>query len=243
MDESLFSSKSWKRAQWAQIGKALRWDKRNWSDKFIAVCGATSVERGFVLWHAREAEAFNTETFVAFLRDLKDQCKQRHIAILLDNAGYHSGEEVDEVCDRWDIHLIYNVVARPDLNGIEEVWGWAKVQYRKQVDWFKANNVAWEAVPLVNQVLSAIPEDIVVKYTKKGFERIQAVIVIREDKWEDRPGRKGVLVDPLKILKPVQEADERQWGKLQANLHALPPSQEVGVAEVPEEEDGDEGEA
>ena len=113
------------------------------------------------------------------------------------------------------------------------------------MDWFKANGVSWEPLALVQEVLNAIPSEVVVNYTKKGYERISAVSVIREDALEDRSGRGGVLVDPLKILKPVGEAEEKQWRKLQEELQAKAAEGGGGATVVEDVEDegndGDEG--
>ena len=48
IDESIFSSKGAKRPLWAPIGRAVEWNTRWSSDKYVAVCAATSETRGLV---------------------------------------------------------------------------------------------------------------------------------------------------------------------------------------------------
>ena len=93
IDESVFTSKSGKRQQWAPVGRPLEWDDKWFSHKhnnYIAVCGAASETRGFFHYHLSEKKAFNAKTFLAFLRSLHTRCKKTSMAILMDNASIHN---------------------------------------------------------------------------------------------------------------------------------------------------------
>ena len=55
--------------------------------------------------------------------------------------------------------LIYNVVYRPDLNGIEQVWRLAKQYYRTTVDNNKALNQEWDQRAVVESSIVRIHQD------------------------------------------------------------------------------------
>ena len=84
--------------------------------------------------------SFNAASFLTFLKELRSRYYPRgYIAILLDNLRLHRNEAVDNYCMHWDIELIWNVKGRPDFNGVEFVWDWAKRKYRARLDQLKAN--------------------------------------------------------------------------------------------------------
>lgn len=53
------------------------------------------------------------------------------------------------------MELVYNIAYRPDLNGIELVWNDCKRRYRNRVDYYKANNVAFDHQALVEDIVGA----------------------------------------------------------------------------------------
>ena len=67
-------------------------------------------------------------------------------ALFIDNASIHNeeSEKLLAYCDKFDIQVIFNVKYRPDFNGIEGVWGWAKKKYRARIDWMKASRVLYK---------------------------------------------------------------------------------------------------
>ena len=112
-----------------------------------------------------------------FMRGLHNCYKKQPIAVLLDNCRIHGKEsqtqKFEKYCDEKDIQIIWNIKYRPDLNGIEYVWGRAKKEFRAKVDCFKANGVKWNEVQLVEEVLQTIPKEDAIKLTKVGFDNIQ----------------------------------------------------------------------
>ena len=77
----------------------------------------------------------------------------------MDNASIHSEKttKLIDYCDKFDIQLIWNVKYRPEFNGIEGVWGWAKKKFRARIDWLKANGKSWDDNALVNEIMESIP--------------------------------------------------------------------------------------
>ena len=64
---------------------------------------------------------------------------------------------MEKYCEKFEIRIIRNVPYRPDFNGIEGVWSWAKQEYRKKLDWLKANGLEWNNLHVVQEVLDSLP--------------------------------------------------------------------------------------
>ncbi len=218
VDESSFTSKGPKRAHWAPSGRPLEWDKRFYPGSFVAVCGATSVLRGVVYYKTHHGEAFTKVLFMEFLRGLHNRCRQQPIAILMDNPRIHPEEEVEAYADKFDIRILWNVKYRADFNGIELVWGWAKREYRKKVDWLKANGIGWKQPELVEEVLASIPTEFAVTAARKGFACIEVGKPVRSKRFVEGPKHDLKLGDLSAILKPNPTTKRQYEDHVQASL-------------------------
>ena len=66
------------------------------NEKALAVVGAISYDRGWI--HQKIVErSFNSETFLEFLKELKEMTNNKCI-LLLDNASIHKTKVVNEYC-------------------------------------------------------------------------------------------------------------------------------------------------
>ena len=57
--------------------------------------------------------------------------------IIMDNATFHKGEEIDNIIKSAGINLIYLSTYSPDLNPIEKKWAQVKSYYRKWSYYFE----------------------------------------------------------------------------------------------------------
>ena len=55
----------------------------------------------------------------------------RPMTVLLDNCGIHRARVTSAVIGSEQIHVLWNVPYRPELNGIEFVWAIAKRKFRQ----------------------------------------------------------------------------------------------------------------
>ena len=131
------------------------------------------------------------------------------MAILLDNSGIHESDEITAYCDKMDIQLIYNVTYRPDFNGIEAVWGWIKKRFRARVDWNKANEQTWDELPLVDEMMRAIPPDVAARLSRVGFEKIREGKPVFSKRFTEGPQHQLRLVDLSKILRPSAQVEQQ----------------------------------
>lgn len=56
------------------------------------------------------------------------------------------------------VPVVYNLVRRPDLNGIEIFWRYAKHIYRSTIDGHKVNGRSWSQMTVVKEAVESISE-------------------------------------------------------------------------------------
>jgi len=71
--------------------------------------------------------------------------KDARIALFLDNARIHISQVTQTAAKDVDINikLLRNVSYRPDNCGVENYWWYCKKEYRRQVDFYKAQGWTW----------------------------------------------------------------------------------------------------
>ncbi len=89
---------------------------------YSAVC----LETGEVEWMGLEGNS-NSETSVAFLKQLKDK-RLGPLKVIWDNAPAHRGEALREYLRTPDLdwRLVNLPGYSPDFNADEAIWGWAR---------------------------------------------------------------------------------------------------------------------
>lgn len=86
-----------------------------------AACHATGESCALILPHA------NTESMNLFLKELSSVIKpDRHVALIVDNAGWHKG---NNLIIPSNITLIPLPPYSPELNAMEQIWEWIKSHY------------------------------------------------------------------------------------------------------------------
>ena len=86
-----------------------------------SACAATGESFGLVLPYT------NTETMELYLSQFSQQIRpDRHVALLIDNAGWHIAKDLKIP---HNITLIPLPPYSPELNAMEQVWQWMKSNY------------------------------------------------------------------------------------------------------------------
>lgn len=96
--------------------------------------------------------------------------------IFLDNASIHRSKLVKEICEERGIPLLYNIAYRPDFNGIEGVWGYAKRIYSKyalslRLDYDPAH---WDNEAIVNECLKDVKPATASAFIAHGWKQLMA---------------------------------------------------------------------
>ena len=136
--------------------------------------GGASLERGLVHYELAEGRAFKAADVTTFLGNLKAKCSpDMPFTVFWDNCSIHTTKVVQIFCEAEEINLITNVSYRPELNGIEHVWAWAKHVYRGKLDRFKALEEDWDQSALVKQILQEVPMSIAMNSIRRGWQNIE----------------------------------------------------------------------
>ena len=118
--------------------------------------------------------AFDTGDVADFLQQcwLDSPGEEANFAWLLDNASIHRNPYIAEQAAKEGVPLIKNIVARPDLNGAEGLWWYAKRRYRSLVCSKLANGIDWDNEELVIKCVKEVPREDVKRQAANGLVRI-----------------------------------------------------------------------
>jgi transposase len=89
----------------------------------------------------------NKEVFKTYLTEILLPNLPKYSYLIMDNAAFHKGEEIEEIIRLAGINLIYLPTYSPDLNPIEKKWAQVKSYYRKLTYYFE------DKVQLIEMVL------------------------------------------------------------------------------------------
>ncbi len=79
----------------------------------------------------------NKEIFKTYLTKILLLNLPKDSYLIMDNASFHKGEEIENLIKESDIKLIYLPTYSPDLNPIEKKWAQVKYYYRKLTHYFE----------------------------------------------------------------------------------------------------------
>mgnify|MGYP003429848613 FL=1 len=135
-DESRFGQQGSTTRIWAKTGTRPRKVKQQ---QFIstyiygAVCARDGNAFGLVLPYT------NTQSMQLFLDELSKYAPQnRHIALMMDNAGWHTAKDL---LIPSNITLVPLPPYSPELNAIEQVWSWIKQHYLSNSNFKDYNDI------------------------------------------------------------------------------------------------------
>lgn len=198
---------------------AVRMDVRN--VPYTAVVGFASMEHGLIHWKMQKQQAFNQYTFIDAVLELQDKFleQKQQFVLFLDNASIHRSKRVKAICEERGIPLVFNIAYRPDFNGIEGVWGYAKRIYRQAAVSLRLglDPEVWDNETMVNECLKEVSVATARAMVKHGWNQLMAGRAIVPDRHQ------GVPMTGL-------AARKAEWG-----AHRQP----EGVEELESDEDDD----
>ncbi len=78
----------------------------------------------------------NKEVFKVYLTEVLLPNLPKDSYLIMDNAAFHKGENIENLIKSANINLIYLPTYSPDLNPIEKKWSQVKSYYRKITHYF-----------------------------------------------------------------------------------------------------------
>ena len=193
VDEATFNPDTYRCAEWARKKEPLHVQTKYYKDKkkVIACCAAISSERGMVHYRTGYRSFDATET-VKMLRGIrKAMGPDKKVAILWDNCPIHKAGAVAAAAAMRDvdIRLLRNISYRPDLMGVERVWGLAKKKYRDIVGHYRINCREFDCMSLVEHVMDTLDNELVIKCALHGVKCIveaQPLMKLEQEQWDPK---------------------------------------------------------
>lgn len=92
----------------------------------VKLVGCLDYETGHV--YVEEHKKYDAEVFLGFLRNVLNLYPDGKIVMILDNAKIHHAKLLQEFLEenRGRLELVFLPPYSPNLNKIEELWGWLK---------------------------------------------------------------------------------------------------------------------
>jgi len=153
MDESGFDLNIQKEHGWELKSKRLKATKSGKRGKRVSVIGAIGIEdvedysknsdknnkrRLGKLISPIEFEGHtNKDNFMFWLEEFLLPSLKEKSVIIMDNASFHKGDDVEELIESKGHKLEYLPPYSPDLNPIERKWSAIKTRFRKLTYYFK----------------------------------------------------------------------------------------------------------
>ena len=75
--------------------------------------GAINCFNGYLQYGAKMKKYYSMVDIYGFLEHLHNRFKGKKIAVMLDNASYHSGLEIQSQLEKYDITAIYTLPYSP----------------------------------------------------------------------------------------------------------------------------------
>lgn len=167
----------------------IRMDVRN--VPYTSVVGFASMEHGLIHWKTQKQQAFNQYTFIDAVLELQEKflLKKQQFVLFLDNASIHRSKRVKAICEERGIPLVFNVAYRPDFNGIEGVWGYAKRIYRQAAVSLKLGEDPefWDNETMVNECLKEVSVATASAMVRHGWNQLMAGKAIVPDSYHGVP--------------------------------------------------------
>ena len=171
VDEAVFSFNTFSTKAWAAPYRSVTVEERKIRVKTQSLVAGISADRGLesYLIHPRSISAVE---FIRFLEQLSEHLDSQPFAIFLDNLSVHKTKEVQTVCKRLDITLIFNMPYSPDFNGIESYFSLVKARYKKLVLQRLLKGLEIDAAPLIRQSIAGVTNDKIMRCVSKGLSYI-----------------------------------------------------------------------
>ena len=126
----MFTFRTFRTKGWAHKRDRVRVNDSDLKVQTLALVAAIGEDGGLIDF-AIHPLAINTETFVAFVRQLAGKLGGGDFALFLDNLTVHKTRSAKLLFEELNITEIFNVPYCPQFNGIESYFAQVKATYKK----------------------------------------------------------------------------------------------------------------
>jgi len=126
----MFTFRTFRTKGWAQKRERVKINDSDLKVQTLALVAAIGEDGGLIDF-AIHPLAINTETFIAFVRQLAGKLGGGDFALFLDNLTVHKTRSAKLLFEELNITEIFNVPYCPQFNGIESYFAQVKATYKK----------------------------------------------------------------------------------------------------------------
>jgi transposase len=152
LDETVFTFSTFKSRGWSNQRDRIKVNDSDLKVQTLALVAAISEEDGLIDF-AIHPRSINTETFVAFVRQLSQKLAGEDFALFLDNLSVHKSGHAKLLFEELNITEIFNVPYCPQFNGIESYFAQIKSTYKKHLLQHVIKGVSIDTIDLVKRSL------------------------------------------------------------------------------------------
>ena len=131
-DESMISSKLFPSLEYCVKGKNVEADQAKINKPALAFIVALNMEKGF-FHSSTHKRSVNKESFLQFVKEIKEKMGPAPFALYLDNASFHKATIVREYMAANDIEAIWSPVYRPYEQASEYLIALIKQRMKKLI--------------------------------------------------------------------------------------------------------------
>jgi hypothetical protein len=128
-DEIVFSKSSIMKSAWSNRRNHFTTNQEDFYSGFRTVIAAVNSDMGLIVIDSEEVPT-NEERFLAFIPKLVNAMGGEPFALYVDQLSVHKTKEVWKLYHKYDIRLILNVPASPEMNPIESCFSQVKRIYK-----------------------------------------------------------------------------------------------------------------
>jgi hypothetical protein len=158
LDETMFTFRTFRAKGWAHRRDRVKVNDSDLKVTTLALIAAISEDGGLIDF-AIHPLAINTETFVAFVRQLACKLGRGDFALFLDNLTVHKTKSAKLLFEELNITEIFNVPYCPQFNGIESYFAQVKATYKKLLLQYVMKEVHVDTMDLIRWSMETVSSE------------------------------------------------------------------------------------
>ena len=158
LDETMFTFRTFRAKGWAHRRDRVKVNDSDLKVQTLALVAAIAEDGGLIDF-AIHPLAINTETFVAFVRQLACKLGGGDFALFLDNLTVHKTKSAKLLFEELNITEIFNVPYCPQFNGIESYFAQVKATYKKLLLQYVMKEVNVDTMDLIRRSMETVSSE------------------------------------------------------------------------------------
>jgi len=154
----MFTFRTFRTKGWAHKKERVKINDSDLKVQTLALVAAIGEDGGLIDF-AIHPLAINTETFIAFVRQLAGKLGGGDFALFLDNLTVHKTRSAKLLFEELNITEIFNVPYCPQFNGIESYFSQIKATYKKMLLKCVIEEVPYDTVSLIKESIQSISDE------------------------------------------------------------------------------------